>query len=275
MLEVRQANGGRIYTKPQDSANGSFTYPRAYPIKFRETSQLNITWNTKYSAVNLFCYQRGKVATPMQLSTNLAEKWFQWDVKVLETNLTEPYVFRIVNAKGTSQEQSNGGFWSSSFSIVRDTRDHPPTTSDASLSEATPSETPAVEPSSSLGSGAIAGIAVGAVAGVALLVFLAFWFGKRRRSKSEQQQYVAAPSYTAYEDDTHKRRDGSADGQMAQVVHAQPTELQGGSSAPSNANSWYGGSDHKPGGTAHLPQGQPNELAGDHPMAYELPGNTR
>ncbi|KAK7981276.1 hypothetical protein PG989_013733 [Apiospora arundinis] len=263
MLEVRQANGGRIYTKPQDSANGSFTYPRAYPIKFRETSQLNITWNTKYSAVNLFCYQRGKVATPMQLSTNLAEKWFQWDVKVLETNLTEPYVFRIVNAKGTSQEQSTGGFWSSSFSIARDTVSSaapsatpsatssgtiPPTTSNASLSEATPSETPAVEPSSSLGSGAIAGIAVGAVAGVALLVFLAFWFGKRRRSKSEQQQYVAAPSYTAYEDDTHKRRDGSADGQMARVVHAQPTELQGGSSAPANANSWYGGNDHKPGG---------------------------
>ncbi|KAK6845772.1 hypothetical protein PG995_015882 [Apiospora arundinis] len=243
MLEVRQANGGRIYTKPQDSTNGSFTYPRVYPIKFRETSQLNITWNTKYSAVNLFCYQRGKVATPMQLSTNLAEKWFQWDVKVLETNLTEPYVFRIVNAKGTSQEQSNGGFWSSSFSIVRDTV--------SSATPTTPSETPAVEPSSSLGSGAIAGIAVGAVAGVALLVFLAFWFGKRRRSKSEQQQYVAAPSYTAYEDDTHKRRDGSADGQMAQVVQAQPTELQGGSSAPANANScttdklspWLPGSD--------------------------------
>ncbi|KAK8108327.1 uncharacterized protein PG998_010340 [Apiospora kogelbergensis] len=285
MLEVRQENKGNVYKKPTVSVNGTFAFPKIYGEKYRETSSLNISWSTKYEAVNLQCYQRGKVATPMQLSTNLAEKWFQWDIKVQETNLTEPYVFRIVNARGTAQEKSGGGFWSSSFFIVRDavpsstpsatntpssTPSPPPVISanEIPLSESTPSASPEVEASSSLAPGAIAGIVVGALAGAALLGFFAFWFGRRKRSKSEP---VAAPTDTAYQDATRKQG-GYTNAQMAEM-HARPMELHGDDSAP--AYSWHPGGIHKADGTAYVPHVQPNELDGGHLPPQELPGNTR
>ncbi|KAK8038540.1 hypothetical protein PG993_006951 [Apiospora rasikravindrae] len=105
MLNQREENTGRIYVTPSNSVNGSFIYPRVFGERFRETSS-----KTQYDAVNLYTYQRGKVGASVQLSTNLAARWFQWEVRVQETNLTEPYVFRIVNAFGTPEEQLQHGF---------------------------------------------------------------------------------------------------------------------------------------------------------------------
>ncbi|KAK7976953.1 hypothetical protein PG988_004443 [Apiospora saccharicola] len=120
MLEQREENTGFIYYNPLDTDNGFFIYPRVFAERFRESSSVNISWRTQYDAVNLYFYQRGKVAASTQLTTNLAARWFQWQVRVQETNLTEPYVFRILNAFGTSEEQTDSGFWSSSFYVMRD-----------------------------------------------------------------------------------------------------------------------------------------------------------
>ncbi|ETS76080.1 hypothetical protein PFICI_11467 [Pestalotiopsis fici W106-1] len=53
------------------------------------------------------------------MAANLATSWYQWKVYAEETNLTEPYVFHMVNARGTTYEQTQGGFWSTSFYILR------------------------------------------------------------------------------------------------------------------------------------------------------------
>lgn len=65
----RDENTGTLYTSPVDTVNGSFTFPRTWPLSFRETSTINISWSTKYEGVNLYYYQRGKVAASIQLAS--------------------------------------------------------------------------------------------------------------------------------------------------------------------------------------------------------------
>jgi hypothetical protein len=36
-------NTGHIYTTPEDTDDGSFTFPRAFPLSFREGSSINIS----------------------------------------------------------------------------------------------------------------------------------------------------------------------------------------------------------------------------------------
>ncbi|RYP45201.1 hypothetical protein DL768_008433 [Monosporascus sp. mg162] len=119
LLQRRQENSGIIFTEPQNSANGSFIFPRMWPTGFRETSTVNITWTTNYEGINLYYYhQRGNVATSVPTA---ATEWYMWEVKTEEANVAEPFVFRIVNAHGTDDEQLNGDFWSTSFFIRRNT----------------------------------------------------------------------------------------------------------------------------------------------------------
>ncbi|ETS76081.1 hypothetical protein PFICI_11468 [Pestalotiopsis fici W106-1] len=68
-LESRDENTGVLYTSPVDTINGSFTFPRQWPLNFRETSLINITWTMKYEGVNLYYYQRGKVAVSTQIAS--------------------------------------------------------------------------------------------------------------------------------------------------------------------------------------------------------------
>ncbi|KAK8076847.1 hypothetical protein PG996_003017 [Apiospora saccharicola] len=69
MLEQREENTGLIYYNPSDTDNGSFIYPRVFAERFRESSSVNISWRTQYDAVNLYFYQRGKVAASTQLTS--------------------------------------------------------------------------------------------------------------------------------------------------------------------------------------------------------------
>ncbi|RYP16927.1 hypothetical protein DL765_004851 [Monosporascus sp. GIB2] len=213
LLQRRQENSGIIYTEPRDSANGSFIFPRTWPIGFRETSTINITWSTNYEGINLYYYQRGKVATSVQIATT---EWYMWEVKTEEANVTEPFVFRIVNAHGTDDEQLNGGFWSTSFFIRRDTPAETVTSTSTSISSAFNSATPTRTASSvdfsssvttsslssitsstssplppgalesiqeagnSLSPGTIAAIAIGAVLGAAIVAAVGFWYGRRK-----------------------------------------------------------------------------------------------
>jgi hypothetical protein len=60
---------GPVYTKPLDNENGSFIFPRTFPMNFREGSTLNLTWTTKFNKINLYYYQRDKVAESVQLTS--------------------------------------------------------------------------------------------------------------------------------------------------------------------------------------------------------------
>ncbi|KAI0600569.1 hypothetical protein F4775DRAFT_39642 [Biscogniauxia sp. FL1348] len=243
MLQARQENTGLIYTTPGDSVNGSFIFPRTWPMNFRETSTINISWTSTYEGVSLYFYQRGKVANSTQiaklLKANLATDWYQWEVKTDETNLTEPFVFRIVNARGTAEEAALGGFWSTSFFILRDATESattspvssstsislssspPPSSSSSSSSygllstititpSITPSSTtlptettqPAPVQTSGLSPGTIAGISVAGVVGVVgILAAACIWHRKEKSKKARQQPRALEPPppVTTYE----------------------------------------------------------------------------
>ncbi|KAI0164759.1 hypothetical protein GGR57DRAFT_497635 [Xylariaceae sp. FL1272] len=215
--DASDENTGYIYTTPFDTINGSFAFPRQYPLQFRESSQINITWDTKYEGVNLYYYQRGKVAVSTQIATNLATSWYQWEVFAEEKNLTEPYVFHMVNARGTAGEQYDGGFWSTSFFILRDDDDS--TSSSTSSAPATSSTKPSsystdsasitssniksnptstLSPSpeaaqtgtaltsGGLSTGGIAGVAIAGIIAAILLALVSFCYG-RRKARGRQQ----------------------------------------------------------------------------------------
>ena len=134
---------------------------------------------------------------------------YVWNpIKVDYDNLTLPFHFRCVDP--TNKDQKNSGFWSASF-FLRDRSAGSSTTSSttrtATVSSLTstgslPTDTSPVPPPSgsspSLSGGAIAGIAVGAVSGVALLVTAVFFFLRRRvrgAKASEPDSLQNAPAY--------------------------------------------------------------------------------
>ncbi|KAF2682382.1 hypothetical protein K458DRAFT_390873 [Lentithecium fluviatile CBS 122367] len=247
---------GRIFTTPQDSPNGSFVFPRTYPITFREGSSINISWSTTYKNINLYFYQRGQVATSVQLVTNLAIEWYQWEVRTEEANLTNPFVFRVVNAQGTSEEQSSDGFWSTSWYLARDgsssesvtlssSAASPTTTpsSTASSSQATSSESPSSTTQgtkteatatlstatethdSGVGKGAIVGLTVGlVVTGVIIIAGLLYYLRKRRRSKGALSS-APLPAASGYDDKAHIQMQPGY--HPVHEAFVQPPELQG------------------------------------------------
>lgn len=155
------------------------------------------------------------------ITGNLAMEWLLWEVGTEETNLTDPFVFRIVDAGGTEDEQLDGGFWSSSFFIIRDAtsdttvsptptvsaitpiQSSPSSTSPPptrSSTESTPSSTNLSSPSSAttqaiesggsgLSSGAIAGISIGIAIAVVALAAIGFWYGRRRRGARDRPDH--------------------------------------------------------------------------------------
>ncbi|KAF7540155.1 hypothetical protein G7054_g1618 [Neopestalotiopsis clavispora] len=146
---------------------------------------------------------------------NLATSWYQWEVFAEETNLTEPYVFHMVNARGTNYEQTQQGFWSTSFYILRDETSSSstsssststssstllsssstglPTTTSLSTSttatiDSTSTSAASTDPAAAatqvshagLSTGAIAGIAVAGVIVAILLGVGGFCYGRRK-----------------------------------------------------------------------------------------------
>ncbi|CAO2648862.1 Nn.00g098110.m01.CDS01 [Neocucurbitaria sp. VM-36] len=244
---------GRIWTTPQDSVNGSFIFPRTYPLAFRDGSSINISWSKSYESINLYFYQRGKVANSVQLVANFATEWYQWEVRAEETNLTNPFVFRIVNAQGTTEEQNTEGFWSTSWYLTREDNASEssaasPTTatsSTASSSSATSSSSSSKNPISTtqgtkteatvapsteadthdkgVGKGTIIGLTVGLVVmGATIIAGLLYYLRKRQRSKDALS---SAPLPAAsYYDNIHVQKQPGH--HTVHEVFAQPSELQ-------------------------------------------------
>lgn len=154
------------------------------------------------------------------MQANLATSWYQRQVFAEETNLTEPYVFHMVNARGTTFEQTQQGFWSTSFYILRDEAvSSSSSSSSTSTFSSTLTSSPAVElgsttipftsatatvePTSTsatptnpapvstqtshggLSTGAIAGIAVAGVVVAVLLGLAGFCYGRRKARRAQ------------------------------------------------------------------------------------------
>ncbi|KAK2786131.1 hypothetical protein FQN53_006892 [Emmonsiellopsis sp. PD_33] len=66
---------------------------------------------------------------------NTASTWHEWTVTSDVTNHSTPFVFRIVNAQGSSGNQMGGGFLSGQFYI--DFKDDSPTTTTSSMTTTT------------------------------------------------------------------------------------------------------------------------------------------
>ncbi|KAI1170239.1 hypothetical protein F4777DRAFT_592105 [Nemania sp. FL0916] len=239
-LLLEDRDGGPEIHRGEGNDDGVFKFPNSYPTTFKEGSGINITWSTNYQASNLYYYQSGKVATSIQITTNLAQQWYQWQVYAEESDLTLPYVFRVVNTFGTTEDQTQGGFWSASFYISRtgpsasasSSKTSSSSTSTTSSTQSTSSSstttssfssstssiiqvpTPVTStppPSSSnnnasLGAGAIAGIAIGAAIGVIALVVAGFCLGKRKRMNGSQRDSQA----TSFNVLGHRKPRGSA-----------------------------------------------------------------
>ncbi|KAI1426367.1 hypothetical protein F5Y12DRAFT_743058 [Xylaria sp. FL1777] len=182
--------------------NGSFSEPNGGTASYNEGNVMNISWTSTYETTSIYLIVGYDWASPIQLTTNTAQNWFQWDVTTDSTNSSEIYVFRGVNGTGTADETATGGFLSAAFYIPVKASSTPTTTystlsqsatepAKTSNSQTTPtttsSPTNTSAPSTGISEGAKIGIGVGVGVGAlgfaALVAAFVFW----RKSKARQQ----------------------------------------------------------------------------------------
>ncbi|KAJ8129575.1 hypothetical protein O1611_g4053 [Lasiodiplodia mahajangana] len=199
-----------------DYTDGSFSEPNGGTSSYDQGNKMNISWTTSYETSNLYLIVGYEWGSPVQLATNVAQTWFQWDVDTDSTNSSEIYVFRVVNGTGTTEQQASGGFLSAAFYIhIKETSEttsssttststlstlmtsatDPATTSTTSNSETTPTTTATTTSSPGTGTsqGAKIGIGVGVGVGVLGLGALAAAFIFWRKSKGKQQAVAPQP----------------------------------------------------------------------------------
>lgn len=192
------------------------------------------------------------------IAANQALPWFQWQVSTDERNLTEPFVFRVVNGQGSNEEVALGGFWSASFYIWRvdgarsgvastssaaatsfitssmfsimasptlASREQAPTNStmmgEAVATESEASQTPMYAPAESRSRRTVTGLAVGfSVTFFVITVALVYLYSRRRHYKVRVSE---APESNGHAPPIaeEKTRD------VVQEVYVSPTELEG------------------------------------------------
>jgi len=193
--------------------DGSFTEPNGGISRYTQGNQMNITWETTYTTVDIYLITGFVWGDIIQLTTNSAQRWLQWEVDTKSKNASEVYVFRCVNGTGTPDQKAKGGFLSATFNIaLNDDEETTPTVTFSSFSTSVtqPAQTPSSnadadstpknsdpansDPANSgntntdegLSSGAKIGVGVGVGVGVlgvgALIAAFLFW----RRSKNKK-----------------------------------------------------------------------------------------
>ena len=187
------------------------------------------------------------------LSANLATRWYQWEVRAEETNLTNPFVFNVVNAQGTDEELTSQGFRSTSWFLKRDgsssesasvsssvTSSTVTQSSTTSASRTASSESPlsttrdteaevtatanqaSETDDSGIGNGAIIGLTVGlVVAGAIIIVGVLYYLRKRQRRNEDLSAALPAPSY--YDNKAHGQTQPAY--QHVSEAFTQPPEL--------------------------------------------------
>ncbi|KAE8355453.1 hypothetical protein BDV28DRAFT_146127 [Aspergillus coremiiformis] len=104
---------------PAYSPGGKFVYPNGLPSCFTQGSMMNISWETTYMAANLYVIHGAKYNEPIAIALNIASTWREWKVDFPGSPSDEyPFVFRLVDAQGSSDDQKRGGIWSTRFWIL-------------------------------------------------------------------------------------------------------------------------------------------------------------
>ncbi|KAI0427843.1 hypothetical protein F5Y09DRAFT_16515 [Xylaria sp. FL1042] len=179
-----------------DYTDGSFSEPNGGTASYNQGAQMNISWTTIYETTSIYLIAGYNWAAPVQLTTNSAQTWFQWDVTTDSTNSSEIYVFRGVNGTGTADQKATGGFLSAAFYIPVKESSTPTTTFSTLTQSATePAKTPnsatttstPTPTSAGISEGTRIGIGVGVGVGVFGLVALAAAFLFWRKSKAKQR----------------------------------------------------------------------------------------
>lgn len=197
---------------------------------------------------------RGLQTVLMSPLANSASEWYQWEVGAEESNLTNPFVFRIVNAQGTTEEQNNEGFWSTSWYLTRDdtasesvkslssavsststtsltaspssatSSRGPLSTSQETKTEATAAPTTAAEThNTGVSKDTIIGLTVGlVVAGATIIAGLVCYLRKRKGSKDALSSVPL--SAALYYDKPHVQKESEY--HTMHEAFAQPPELQ-------------------------------------------------
>lgn len=99
-------------------ADGSFSIPNGNTPSYSQGSTMYITWSTTYESSTLWLISGCNYGSPLKsLVVGTTDTSFEWEVNTSSTNSSEVYLFRIVNATGTTEQQQSGGFVSASFYI--------------------------------------------------------------------------------------------------------------------------------------------------------------
>ncbi|GAW15753.1 hypothetical protein ANO14919_051730 [Xylariales sp. No.14919] len=185
-----------------DYTDGSFIEPNGGTSSYNQGNKMNISWETTYQTTDIYLIAGYEWAAPIQLTTNTAQNWFQWEVATDSTNASEVYVFRAVNGTGTADQKATGGFLSAAFRIpVEESTTPTPTATFSTLTTTatepaktadpetttTPSTTTTSTPNTGISEGTKIGIGVGVGVGVLGLGAFAAAFVFWRRSKGTQQ----------------------------------------------------------------------------------------
>ncbi|KAL2002729.1 hypothetical protein VTN02DRAFT_6112 [Thermoascus thermophilus] len=104
---------------PEHYADGSFLFPNGHPEVFEEGTPMNVSWQTVYNNSNVYLIHGSSFNNPQSIVINTAATWYEWQIAVSPQfmNRSMPFVFRVVNAQGTNEEQMDGGFLSAGFFI--------------------------------------------------------------------------------------------------------------------------------------------------------------
>ncbi|KAE8370220.1 hypothetical protein BDV27DRAFT_140659 [Aspergillus caelatus] len=106
-----------LLPQPDIWPDGKFFYPNGAPQCFTQGSIMNISWETKYKTTNLYLVQGANYNDPVALTLNTAATWHEWRVGYPTRDDTKPFVLRLVNAQGSSDDMAVGGIWSARFWI--------------------------------------------------------------------------------------------------------------------------------------------------------------
>ncbi|KAI0130927.1 hypothetical protein F4814DRAFT_404254 [Daldinia grandis] len=228
--------------------DGVFAEPRGSQSTYRVGATMNVSWDTTYETSNLWLVVGWSFNSPVQLASNIGQKWYEWKVSTDSTNSSEIYAFRVVDASGTSEDQQGGGFLSAAFWIdglptttLSSTISHistsasapvtTPTSTSSSVTSQTPESTAENQSSGLTDSGKIGvgvGVGVGGVGIIALVLGIIFF----RRSKNNRTQ--AADSMEPYSQSpqtfppTPQPYHGASDAQFhGYYKPTEPSEMEG------------------------------------------------
>ncbi|KAF3006359.1 hypothetical protein E8E14_006267 [Neopestalotiopsis sp. 37M] len=185
--------------------DGAFTVPSGNTPTYSAGTKMNISWTTDFNSSTLWLITGCNFAAPTKsIVVGSSQTWTEWEVDTTSTNSSEIYLFRVVNALGSTSDQQSGGFLSAGFYIAggptssssssaKTTSTKTSGSTSTSLALASPTSatvnTATASPQASsaeLSTGAKAGIGVGISVGVIGVAALIAAVLLRRRSNKHQ-----------------------------------------------------------------------------------------